>query len=511
MALIVAGGALPAQTQDSPFAEFITPVHGSFISGNTVEIAVHFVSIQQRPVTKVQVFLDGQYITEMPYETAEVEDTPSFKWDTTRTPNGPHKLDVQLFSGDQYLGMTSCSVTVANGTRDLAPPRVAVTSPKDGSVVSGIIPIIIAAHDESGREPLVSIYVDKSLRCVRNRGPYTYDWDTTGYSNGAHVIEAHAEDDARNTSDVKSVRVTVRNLSSQSPIMIQSPSEKPAVPKTASASSTEIPAVPEPSTTGATPVNSGESKEAARATSAATGTFEVGQTPLTKVKQTPATTKTHATAPVAAATTAVVEKPTLLQKPEPTQVAEKLIPAKTPVPTWKPEPAMKTKPAPTSILLAKAEPDFEAPMLPAPATQPKPEARADSEKVYVVKAGDCIDILSRRLGIPAGTLVAMNDIEDPALIRIGQKLRVPECGTKMIAVRPIFEDAGGTLTWTGGKKRAVHAVCPERDVVLKIGSSTAVVDSKSVKMDRPAALNAGRTMVSESFVTGALGMIVSGD
>lgn len=490
---IAVSGAVFAQGQGLPVAQVMTPAQDAAISGAAVEIAVYFASTNQQPVTKVKVFLDGKYISEMAYEAAQVEDTASFKWDTTRTPNGPHKLDIRLFSGDQYLGMTSRAVTVMNGARDLAPPRVAVNSPRDGVVVSGVTPIIVAASDDSGREPLVSIYVDKSLRCVRNRSPYSYDWDTTRYSNGPHVVEAHAEDDAGNVSDVKAVRVTVRNPGSQSPIMIQAPSEKPAEPRIASATSTAVPATPQ----GATPMSAGarstgEPKEAARATSAATKAFEVGSAlgGLTKTKQTPTASKPRTPAPLTIPASAAVE-----EKPAPK-----------PAPVTKPEPP----PAPKVTLVAKAEPELESAKCPPCAARPKSGTRAASEDVYVVRAGDSIDRLSRKLGVPAVALVALNDIQDPALIRIGRKLRIPDCGVGMVAVRTVFESAGGTLTWTGGTKRSVRAVCPDHDVMLKIGSSTAVVNGSSQKMDRPATLSAGRTMVAESFVTRTLGMAVAG-
>jgi len=483
--MIAAAGAVFAQGQGLPVAQVMTPAQDAAISGAAVEIAVYFASTNQQPVTKVQVFLDGKYISEMAYEAAHVEDTASFKWDTTRTANGPHKLDIRLFSGDQYLGMTSRAVTVMNGARDLAPPRVAVNSPRDGVVVSGVTPIIVAASDDSGREPLVSIYIDKSLRCVRNRSPYSYDWDTTRYSNGPHVVEAHAEDDAGNISDMKAVRVTVQNPGSQSPIMIQAPSEKPAEPRIASTTSTAVPAEPR----GATPMNAGtrsssESKDVARATSAVPQTFEVGQTPLTRMKQTPTASKPRTPAPLTIPASAAGEK--------------------------KPEPILETKPmpAPAPTLVAKAEPELESPKCPPCAACPKSGTCAASGDVYVVRAGDSIDRLSRKLGVPAVALVALNDIQDPALIRIGQKLRIPDCGVGMVAVRTVFEAAGGTLTWTGGTKRSVRAVSPDRDVMLKIGSSTAVVNGSSQKMDRPAMLSSGRTMVAESFVTRTLGMAV---
>jgi hypothetical protein len=494
--LLMAGvpGALRAAEESAlPALEIVTPMPDSAISGSQVEIAVRFTSTQEQQVTKVQVFLDGKYVTEYLYDAGRTEGAASFKWDTTRTTNGRHRLDIQMFSSDEYVGMASCMVTVSNRSRDLAPPRVAVTSPRDGAVVSGITPIIIEASDNTGREPLVSVYVDKSLRCVRNRGPYVYDWDTTAYPNGPHTIEASAEDDASNISPVKSIRVTVRNLGAQTPIMIQAPSDNSAAPKIASDSSAGIPSA---TASGATPTGSGartssETAEVARADQPKPESFEVTRKPLASSKQLSPPAKMSPPAPMP---TPVLQEPPA-QSPV---VEEKLVAPPAP------------KPAP--VLIAKAEstaspePTGCVPSAECPYTDSCSVAR----DAYVVQAGDSLGRLAKKFGVSVNTLVALNDIEDPSLIKIGQKLRVPVCNAKMIAIRGVFEEAGGTLTWTGGKRKSVHAVCPRNDVVLKIGSVQALVNDKQIKMDGPALVSSGRTLVPETFVTGPLGMTVPG-
>jgi len=495
--LLLAGmpGVLRAAEESAlPALEIVTPPPDAAISGSQVEIAVRFTSTQEQQVTKVQVFLDGKYVTEFLYDSGRTEGAASFKWDTTRTSNGRHKLDIQMFASDEYVGMASCTVTVSNRSRDLAPPRVAVTSPTEGAVVSGITPIIIEASDNTGREPLVSISVDKSLRCVKNRGPYAYDWDTTAYADGPHIIEASAEDDARNISPVKSIRVTVRNLGTQTPIMIQAPSDNSAAPKIASGTSAGIPTA---TASGATPTGSGvktssENKEVARAEQPKPESFEVAQKPLTRAKELPPPAKVTPPAPMPAP---VVQEPPA-QIPA---IEEKLV-------------AAAPEPESAPVLVAKA-----ATATPAETVQCEPCATCaykDSCPVagdaYVVRPGDSLGRLARKFGVSVKTLVALNDIEDPSLIKIGQKLRVPVCSAKMIAIRGVFEEVGGTLTWTGGKRRSVHAVCPRNDVVLKIGSAQALVNDKQVKMDSPAVVNSGRTLVPETFVTGSLGMNVPG-
>jgi hypothetical protein len=101
------------------------------------------------------------------------------------------------------------------------------------------------------------------------------------------------------------------------------------------------------------------------------------------------------------------------------------------------------------------------------------------------------------------SIVAFNNLKDPRKIIIGDELKIPD--VKMVELRPVFEKAGGTITWDNASKTA-QAFTANTRVKVKIGSSLAVVNSAKVAMDKPATLRSGRTIVAESFVTGALSM-----
>ncbi len=434
--------------------ELASPPADSVINGSHVEVAVRFLSAENRKVTLVKVFLDDAYITQMAYETAIREGGSSFTWDTNRTPNGRHRLEVRLFSGDEYLGSTTGDVYVSNKPKDLAPPRVAVMSPQDGAVVSGVVPIIIEASDNSGIEPMVNVSIDKSLRSVKNRAPYEYTWDTTNTPNGPHTIDISAEDDARNPASARTIRVTVRNLTTTSPVMINA------------------------STAGTTPLsNDRPAAESARVSKPREQSFEV-----------------KPAVPVAKALGSKTEMG--LPSPSQTLVA-KAEPLPGAVVKAEPKPAATpTECCPGGICTA-AKP-----------TEKLYESSVDSTcpiaDVHTVKQGDNLYAIARANGVTVDAIVRMNDIKDASKLSLGMKLRIPPA-PKMIAVRPVFEAAGGSLTWESGRK-AVRAVCPEHDVLLRIGSAKAVVNASPVKMDKAAVVTGGRTMVPESFVTSQLGM-----
>ena len=465
MLLIVAvpGVLSAADGPGEPLVEITSPPNDATINGSEYEVAVQFASSDKLPVTKVQVFLDGKPITARAYEDGQAQGVSSFKWDTTRSANGRHKVDVQIFSRDEYLGMSSCTVYVSNKAKDIIPPRVAVTSPRQGAVVSGITEIVIEAADNSGMEPMVNVYVDKSLRSVKNRGPYEYAWDTTGVENGPHTIEVNAEDDSLNTAPTKAVRVVVKNQLKPALEMFGTSS----VP---SVSSNIIPSTPAPVAV----------REVARASQPRSESFVAGPVPVAK---------SGASAPKTTA-------------------------------TWKsatPAPARKAEPKLTLMAKADTTPlavpqccpggicdEIKTPTCPEPARAP-----GIVENVYTVREGDNLGRLAKKLCVTVEAIAKLNDLEDPSKLQIGQKLRMP-AETRLIPVRPVFEAAGGTLIWEANKSKVVRAICPRTDVLFQVGSARAVVNKKPMKMDAAAVVNSGRTMVPESFLTGALGMTVPG-
>jgi LysM repeat protein len=449
----VPGVLSAAERPGDPRVEITSPPNEATINGSEYEVAVQFVSSEKLPVTKIQVYLDGKPITARKYDNGQSDGISSFKWDTTRSANGRHKVDVQIFSGDEYLGMSTCTVYVSNKPKDIIPPRVAVASPREGAVVSGVTQIVIEAADNSGLDPMVNVYVDKSLRSVKNRGPYEYAWDTTAVENGPHTIEVNAEDDSTNTAPAKAIHVVVKNLLKPVPQMFGT-SPVPTV------SANITPSTPAPVAV----------REVARTSQPKSESFAAGPVPV-------ANWKTTITAPARK----VEPKLTLMAKADTTSLA---------VPQC----------CPGGICS-----EMKMPSGPEPARAPGVEAN-----VYTVREGDNLDTLAKKLGVTVEAIARLNVLEDPSKLQIGQKLRMP-AEARLIPVRPVFEAAGGTLIWEAGRSKVVRAICPRKDVLFEVGSAKAVVNKKSVRMESAAVVNSGRTMIPESFVTGPLGMTVPGE
>lgn len=87
---------------------------------------------------------------------------------------------------------------------------------------------------------------------------------------------------------------------------------------------------------------------------------------------------------------------------------------------------------------------------------------------------------------------------------------VIENGRTLVPLRAIFEELGADVTWNG-VLRTVTANSEGNTIVLTINSNVAYINGKSVNLEVPAKIRAGRTLVPLRFVSEALGAYVGWD
>lgn len=93
------------------------------------------------------------------------------------------------------------------------PPVVSITSPGNGSVVSGVVNIQVDASDDKGINKVL-FYIDNVCVSTDTASPYSYSWDTTKYSDGQHTIKVVAYDTENQTSSAQ-ITVSVNNQTQQ--------------------------------------------------------------------------------------------------------------------------------------------------------------------------------------------------------------------------------------------------------------------------------------------------------
>lgn len=76
---------------------------------------------------------------------------------------------------------------------DAGPPTVRVTSPANGSTVSGVVSITATAADDI-RVEKVDFWIDGVLKKLDRTATYSYSWDSRTVAAGSHTIQARAYD-----------------------------------------------------------------------------------------------------------------------------------------------------------------------------------------------------------------------------------------------------------------------------------------------------------------------------
>ena len=84
-------------------------------------------------------------------------------------------------------------------TKDITAPTVAITSPANGSSVSGTVSIQVTASDNVGVSS-VSLAVNGSVTRTLTTAPYNFSWNSGAVGDGNHTLTATAKDAAGNSS-----------------------------------------------------------------------------------------------------------------------------------------------------------------------------------------------------------------------------------------------------------------------------------------------------------------------
>jgi len=102
------------------------------------------------------------------------------------------------------------SFTIDDASGDTTPPTISITAPLNGASVSGTVSVNASASDNVGVTK-VEFYLDGALKFTDTTSPYSWSWDTTTATNGAHSLTSKAYDAALNTGTSAAVNVTVSN------------------------------------------------------------------------------------------------------------------------------------------------------------------------------------------------------------------------------------------------------------------------------------------------------------
>jgi hypothetical protein len=95
------------------------------------------------------------------------------------------------------------------GPPDTTPPTVSVTTPAQGTVLTGTVTVTVSASDSGTGVAAVQLQVDGvPLGTSDNASPYTFALNTSKFAGGSHTLTASAWDFANNMGTSNPVSVT---------------------------------------------------------------------------------------------------------------------------------------------------------------------------------------------------------------------------------------------------------------------------------------------------------------
>lgn len=177
----------------SPEVSFTAPVPNAIVQS---EVLVHIVATDDVGVGQVELYANGRFVaaeTIAPYE---------FVLDTEQKTEGTLRLRAEARDTSGNLGVAEIDVTVQHATPEPDPaddeaPVATVTSPEDGTQVSGTARLAAHATDNVG-VTRIEIALNGQVQCASNSDSVQCNWNTRRMANGPYTISAHAMDAAGN-------------------------------------------------------------------------------------------------------------------------------------------------------------------------------------------------------------------------------------------------------------------------------------------------------------------------
>jgi len=503
----------PSDARAAPFRSLQGP-QLTLLTPNPAEIADRFsvdVSFRGGAIQSVELYVDGTLLAKRTLNTAQTHGVLSFVMDATQLTEGDHDVVVKAIGTTGKAVLASGKIHIPSLDAS-APVRIAY--PQNGIQVSGVVPVRVYVDPQLQRQkPYVTFFVDKELKVLRNFPPYEYNWDTTKVENGWHVVEAWTQtQDALEPTKARPIHVNVNNPTGETKKLDRIEdlrTEAPAKPQ-------PVPAKPavrvDPSTakTGAAPVvPSVEATAPAIAPAATPGLLE-----STRATE-PATLGFAFVTRPGISTPGLAVPAVRMHRPPARMMGGAAI---------QPKGRLSIARGPKPILPGLSTADGIFPVV--------PPSRDGGDGLLKVQPGDTLARVSHRSGVSTGELARLNNLRPAQKLTPGTSLIVPSRGTFDVAFdgvriafdvqprveagialapfRQIFEHTGGRLYWFNTQK-TVRAVNSTREIEIKIGKASALVNNEPVTMERKPFIESGRTIVPMTFIRDALNVKINYD
>jgi Bacterial Ig domain len=191
--------AAAASDTQPPSTAITAPAAGSSVAGT---VSVTASATDNVGVTAVEFLLDAVV------QATDTTPPYAWNWNTATASNGSHSLTSRAADAAGNTATSAAVLVTANN--DTQPPTTAITAPTAGSSVAGTVSVTASATDNVGVTS-VTFLLDGVAQATDTASPYSWSWNTTTATNGAHTLTSRAQDGAGNIGTSAAVAVTVSN------------------------------------------------------------------------------------------------------------------------------------------------------------------------------------------------------------------------------------------------------------------------------------------------------------
>jgi len=168
-----------------PQIKIAYPQNGSFIS-NIVRVEVN--ASDPSGVDRVEFYINQTLVY--------VDDEPPYQWswNTIQFNDGTYIIKVTAYDAMWRISASHTTTVII----DNKPPSAKIIEPHEGTILAGVINIIVSGSDINLKS--IRLYINKILVVTWNMtGQYTYRWNTTKYLDGNYTLKLVAYDKAGNS------------------------------------------------------------------------------------------------------------------------------------------------------------------------------------------------------------------------------------------------------------------------------------------------------------------------
>jgi hypothetical protein len=150
-----------------PVVTILQPQYNDTLKGSVSVL----IGVKQRKFTPqtVEMFVDSKSETNGPVMLSSLP-SANFSWDTTRHPDGPHKLTVVVTDTQGFRGSAEVTIFINNNRqRDLTPPSLNWIGHKNGDVWRGKVNIQLKVVDDFGGQVFVRLPQSRRRAAKKSR------------------------------------------------------------------------------------------------------------------------------------------------------------------------------------------------------------------------------------------------------------------------------------------------------------------------------------------------------